>query len=67
MRNFLYIFLFVIHVSSVSSYEDPTKFKDIDPKYMKLLTIAQKKKLKVLCFDCKFSSKGIVINNKIKF
>ena len=34
MRNFLYIFLFVFHVSSVNSYEDPTKFKDIDPKYI---------------------------------
>ena len=34
MRNFLYIFLFVLHVSTVNSYEDPTKFKDIDPKYI---------------------------------
>ena len=34
MRNFLYIFLFVLHVSSVNSYEDPTKFKDIDPKFI---------------------------------
>ena len=46
------------------------KFKiadDIDPNYKKLLTFALKNKLKVICYDCKFLSKGIVINNKVNF
>ena len=34
MHKFLYIFLFILYISSVNSYEDPTKFKDIDPKYI---------------------------------
>ena len=48
--------------------EDCENFKiadDIDPAYSKLLTKAQKKKVKILCYDCKFSSKGIKLNNQI--
>ncbi len=40
--------------------------KDIDPNYAKALSKAIKNKLKILCYDCKFSSKGIKLNNKIK-
>ena len=40
--------------------------KDIDPEYSVSLSKAVKKKLKVLCFDCKFSSKGIKLNQKVK-
>ena len=40
--------------------------KDIDPEYAKLLTVAIKKKVKILCYDCKFSAKGIKLNNLIK-
>ena len=40
--------------------------KDIDPEYSKLLTVAIKKKVKILCYDCKFSSKGIKLNHQIK-
>ena len=40
--------------------------KDIDPNYAIALEKAVKKKLKILCYDCKFSSKGIKLNNKIK-
>ena len=50
--------------------EDCSKFKiakDIDPVYYKLLQKAVKKKLNVLCFDCKFSIKGIKLNRKINF
>ena len=49
--------------------EDCNKFtiaKDIDPEYYKLLTLAIKKNVKILCYDCKFSSKGIVLNNQIR-
>jgi sugar fermentation stimulation protein A len=49
--------------------DDCKKFsiaKDIDSKYSKLLTLAIKNKVKILCFDCKFSAKGIKLNNEIK-
>ena len=49
--------------------EDCSKFKlakDIDPEYSRLLEKAVKKKLKILCYDCKFSSKGIKLNRKIQ-
>ncbi len=41
--------------------------QDIDPKYCELLKKAVKKKLNVLCYDCKFLPKGIKLNQKIKF
>jgi|TARA_B110000444_G_C18807206_1_gene580627 sugar fermentation stimulation protein A len=40
---------------------------DIDLQYAKLLTTALKQNVKILCFDCKFLSKGIKLNKKIKF
>ena len=61
---------FDIYLAFVIQREDCRKFKiadDIDPKYKKLLTFALKNKLKVMCYDCKFLPKGIVINNKINF
>ena len=50
--------------------EDCNKFKiaeDIDPEYSKALINAINHDVKILCYDCKFSSKGILLNNKIKF
>ncbi len=50
--------------------DDCNKFhlaKDIDPEYCELLIKAVKKKLNVLCYDCKFSPKGIKLNRKIEF
>ena len=41
--------------------------EDIDPEYSDSLSKAVKKKLNVLCFDCKFSSKGIKLNQKVNF
>ena len=41
--------------------------KDIDPAYAKALSKAVKNNLKILTYDCKFSSKGIKLNKKIKF
>jgi sugar fermentation stimulation protein A len=40
--------------------------RDIDPKYADLLSEAIKKKLNILCYDCKFSPKGIKLNKQIK-
>ena len=39
---------------------------DIDINYSNTLLKAVKKNLKILCYDCKFSSKGIKLNHKIK-
>ena len=39
---------------------------DIDPEYAKALRYASKKNLNILCYDCKFSTKGIKLNKKIK-
>ena len=50
--------------------DDCNKFelaKDIDPKYCELLIKAVKKNLNVLCYDCKFSTKGIKVNRKLHF
>ena len=61
---------FDVYLAFVIQREDCKKFKiatDIDPNYKKLLTFALKNNLKVICFDCKFLSKGIIINNKINF
>ena len=41
--------------------------KDIDLDYANALNNAVKNKLNILCYDCKFSSKGIKLNNRIKF
>jgi sugar fermentation stimulation protein A len=40
--------------------------KDIDVDYAKALTKAVKNNLNILCYDCKFSTKGIKLNRKIK-
>ena len=41
--------------------------KDIDIEYSDSLSKAVKKKLNILCYDCKFLAKGIKLNNKVKF
>ena len=58
-----------IYLLFVVQRDDCKEFKiakDIDPEYYNLLSKAVKKKLKVLCYDCKFISKGIKLNRKIK-
>ena len=60
---------FQAYLMFVIQREDCDKFnvaKDIDPEYSKTLKIAIKQKVKVLCYDCKFSSKGIKLNKEIK-
>ena len=59
-----------IYIAFIVQREDCNQFaiaNDIDPEYSKLLSKAVKKKLNVLCYDCKFSSKGIKVNKSIKF
>ena len=38
---------------------------DIDPEYYKVFNNALKKNVNVICYDCKFTNKGIEINKKI--
>ena len=59
-----------IFIAFVIQREDCNQFaiaSDIDQKYSKLLSKAVKNKLNILCYDCKISSKGIKLNNKIAF
>ena len=59
-----------VFIAYIIQREDCKKFiisTDIDPIYSKLLSKAVKKKLNILCYDCKFSLKGIKLNNKIKY
>ena len=59
--------IYILYVVQREDCEYFTIAKDIDQQYSNLLTKAVKKKLNILCYDCKFSSKGIKVNHKIKF
>ncbi len=63
-KGFDIYLLFLIQRDDCNSFN---LAKDIDPEYCELLVKAVKKNLNVLCYDCKFSSKGIKLNRKIKF
>ena len=59
-----------IYIAFIVQREDCDQLsiaKDIDPEYSEILSKSVKKKLNILCYDCKFSSKGIKLNKKIKF
>ena len=59
-----------VYIAFIIQREDCNQLaiaSDIDPEYSELLSKAVKKKLNILCYDCKFSSKGIKLNKKIKF
>ena len=62
-KKFKIYLLYLIQRNDCDSF---TIAKDIDPMYAKTLVKAVKNKLNILCYDCKFSSKGIKLNNKIK-
>ena len=58
-----------IYILYLIQRNDCKSFKiaeDIDPEYSDSLSKAVKKNLNVLCFDCKFSPKGIKLNQKVK-
>jgi sugar fermentation stimulation protein A len=63
-KGFKSYLLFVIQREDCNRFEIA---KDIDPVYSKTLIKAIKHNVKILCYDCKFLSKGIILNNKIKF
>jgi len=62
-KNYKIFILYLVQRDDCSSF---TVAKDIDPDYANALNKAIKNKLKILCYDCKFSSKGIKLNRKIK-
>ena len=61
---------FKIYILYLIQRDDCNSFalaKDIDQKYSKALLKAVKNNLNILCYDCKFLSKGIKLNNQIRF
>jgi sugar fermentation stimulation protein A len=58
--------IFILYLIQRDDCKSFTIAKDIDPNYAFALSKAVKNKLKILCYDCKFSTKGIKLNNKIK-
>ena len=60
-KNYKIFILFLIQRDDCKSFSIA---KDIDPAYAAAL-IKAIKKLNILCYDCKFSPKGIKLNNKI--
>ena len=63
-KKFKVYILFVIQRNDCNSFSIA---KDIDPNYANALSKAVKNNLKILCYDCKFSSKGIKLNREILF
>ena len=59
--------IFILYLIQRNDCNLFTIAKDIDSEYANALGKAVKNKLKILCYDCKFSSKGIKLNNRIKF
>ncbi len=59
-----------IYLLYIIQREDCKKFElaeDIDPEYCELLKKAVKKNLNILCYDCKFFTKGIKLKHEIEF
>ena len=56
-----YLF-FLIQIEKCKSFAIAS---DIDPEYYKVFNNALKKNINVICYDCKFTNKGIEINKKI--
>ncbi len=63
-KNYKVFILYLIQRDDCRSF---TIAKDIDPDYAKALIKGVKNKLNILCYDCKFSLKGIKLNKKINF
>ena len=63
-KNYKIFLLFVVQREDCKYFSIA---KDIDSRYAEALNKAVKKKLNILCYDCKFSAKGIKLNNKIVF
>ena len=62
-KNYKIYILFLVQRDDCDSFSIA---KDIDPNYSIALRKAVKNNLNVLCYDCKFSTKGIKLNKKMK-
>ena len=62
-KNYKIFILYLIQRNDCKTFSIA---KDIDPDYACAISKAVKNKLNILCYDCKFSLKGIKLNNKIK-
>ena len=58
--------IFILYLIQRNDCKLFTIANDIDPNYASALRKAVKNNLNILCYDCKFSPKGIKLNNKIK-
>ena len=58
--------IFILYLIQRNDCETFTIAKDIDPNYALALSKAVKNNLNILCYDCKFSLKGIKVNKQIK-
>ncbi len=58
--------IFILYLVQREDCNSFSVAKDIDADYEKALVKAVKNNLNLLCYDCKFSSKGIKLNKKIK-
>ena len=54
--------VFLVQIENCKSFGVAS---DIDPEYFRVFKNALKKNVKMLCYDCKFSNKGIEINSEI--
>ena len=59
--------IFILYLIQRDDCKSFSIAKDIDVEYSNSLSKAVKKKLNILCYDCKFSSKGIKLNQKISY
>ena len=59
--------IFILYLIQRNDCNLFTIAKDIDTQYAKALSKAVKNNLKILCYDCKFTTKGIKMNNKINY
>jgi len=55
--------MFLVQIENCESFGIAS---DIDPEYFRTFQEATKNNVKVLCYDCKFSTKGIKLNKQIK-
>ncbi len=58
--------IFILYLIQRDDCETFTIAKDIDPNYAIALNKAIKSNLNIICYDCKFSAKGIKVNKQIK-
>ena len=59
--------IFILYLIQRDDCKSFTIANDIDTVYAISLSKAVKKKLNILCYDCKFTPKGIKLNQKIKY